>query len=66
MYQALDKSGEAVTLHISKAFGRAWHIGSFHKLKFNGISEGIFEPIHTFLSNCEIKVVVNGHSSRVF
>ena len=51
--RAFSRSGatRAVALDISKAFGRVWHAGFLHKLKFYGISGQIFGLISSFLSN---------------
>ena len=48
-----NRSGatQAVALDISKAFGRVWHAGLFHKLKSYGISGQVFSLISSFLSN---------------
>ena len=56
----------AVALGISKAFDRVWHAGLLHKLKFYGISGQIFSLISSFLSNRQLRVVLNGKSSQEY
>ena len=55
---------QAVALDISKAFDRVWHAGLLHKLKFYGISGQIFGFISSFLSNRQLRVVLDGKSSQ--
>ena len=50
----------AVSLDISKAFDRVWHAGLLHKLKSYGISGQIFGLISSFLSNRQLRVVLDG------
>lgn len=57
---------QAIAFDISKVFDRVWHADLLHKLKGYGISGWIFELIQSFLSIHEIKIVLNGHSSRSF
>ena len=52
----------AVALDISKAFDRVWHAGLLHKLKSYGISGQIFGLISSFLSNRQLRVVLDGKS----
>ena len=56
----------AVALDISKAFDRVWHAGLLHKLKSYGISGQIFGFISSFLSNRQIRVVLDGKSSQEY
>ena len=56
----------AVALDKSKAFGRIWHAGLFHKLKPYGISGQIFGLISSFLSNRRLRVVLDGKSSQEY
>ena len=51
---------------ISKAFDRVWHAGLLHKLKSYGISGQIFSLISSFLSNRQLRVVLNGKSSQEY
>ena len=62
--RALNKSGatRAVALDISKAFDRVWHAGLLHKLKSNGISGQIVGLISSFLSNRQLRMVLDGKS----
>ena len=64
----LEKRGEAffVALDISKAFDRIWHKGLLHKLKSYGITGTYHAIISDFLTNRQIKVVLDGQSSSVF
>ena len=63
---AFNRSGatRAVALDISKAFDRVWHAGLLHKLKSYGISGQIFGLISSFLSNRQLRVVLDGKSSQ--
>ena len=56
----------AVALDISKAFNRIWHAGLLHKLKSYGISGQIFGLISSFLSNRQLRVVLDGKSSKEY
>ena len=62
--RAFNRSGatRAVALDISKAFDRVWHAGLLHKLKSYGISGQIFGLISSFLSNRQLRVVLDGKS----
>ena len=66
--RALNRSGatRAVALDVSKAFDRVWHAGLFHKLKSYGISGQIFGLISSFLSNRQLRVVLDGKSSQEY
>ena len=46
-----SEATRAVTLDISKALDRVWHVGLLYKLKSYGISSQIFNLISPFLSN---------------
>ena len=63
--RAFNRSGatRAVALGISKAFYRVWYAGLLHKLKSYGISCQIFGLISSFLSNRQLRVVLDGKSS---
>ena len=56
----------AVALDISKAFDRVWHAGLPHKLKSYEISGQIFGIISSFLSNRQLRVVLDGKSSQEY
>ena len=56
----------AVTLDISKAFDRVWHVGLLHELKSYGISCQIFGRISSFLSSRRFWVVLDGKSSQEY
>ena len=66
--RAFNRSGatRAVALDISKAFGKVWHAGLLHKLKSYGISGQIFGLISSFLSNRQLRVVLDGKSSQEY
>ena len=55
-----------MALDISKAFDRVWHAGLLHKLKSYGISGQIFSLISFFLSNRQLRVVLDGKSSQEY
>ena len=55
-----------MTLDISKAFDRVWQAGLLHKLKSYGISGQIFGLISSFLSNRQLRVVLDGKSSQEY
>ena len=55
-----------MALDISKAFDRVWHAGLLHKLKSYGISGQIFVLISSFLSNRQLRVVLDGKSSQEY
>ena len=59
--RAFNKSGatRSVSLDISKAFDRVWHVGLLHKFKSYGISGQIFG----FISSLQLQVVLNAKSS---
>ena len=65
---AFNSSGatRAVALDISKAFDRVWYAGLLHKLKSYGISGQIFGLISSFLSNRQLRVVLDGKSSQEY
>ena len=56
----------AVALDISKAFDRVCHTGLLHKLKSYGISGQIFGLISSFLSNRQLRVILDGMSSQEY
>ena len=51
---------------ISKAFDKVWHANLLHKLKSYGISGQIFGLISSFLSNRQLRVVLDGKSSQEY
>ena len=55
-----------MALDISKAFNRVWHASLLHKLKSYGISGQIFSLISSFLSNRQLRVVLDGKSSQEY
>ena len=57
---------QAVAFDISKAFDRVWHFGNLHKLKSYGISGQTFGLISSFLSNRQIRVVLDIKSSQEY
>ena len=56
----------AVVLDISNAFDRVWHAGLLHKRRSYGITVQIFGLISSFLSNRQLRVVLDGNSSQEF
>ena len=56
----------AVALGISTAFDRLYHAGLLHKLKSYGISGQTFGLISSFLSNKQLRVVLDGKSSQEY
>ena len=66
--RAFNRSGDAraVALDISKALNRVWHAGLLYKLKSYGISDQIFGLISSFLSNRQLRVVLDGKSSQEY
>ena len=63
-----NKSGaiRAVALDISKAFNSVWHAGLLHKPRSYGISCQIFGLISSFLSNRQLRIVLDGKSSQEY
>ena len=61
-----SRATRAVALDISKAFDRVWHAGLLHKLKSYGISGPIFGLISSFLSNRQLRVVLDGKSAQEY
>ena len=61
-----SRATRAVALDISMAFDRVWHAGLLHKLKSYGISGQIFGLISSFLSNRQLRVVLEGKSSQEY
>ena len=57
---------QAIALARSKAFDKVWHAGLLHKLKSYGISGQIFGLISSFLSNRQLRVVLDGKSSQEY
>ena len=55
-----------MALDISKASYRVWHAGLLHKVKFYGISGQIFGLICSFLSNRQLRLVLDGKSSQEY
>ena len=66
--RAFNRSGatRVVALDISKAFHRVWHARLLHKLKSYGISSQIFGLISSFLSNRQLRVVLDGNFSQEY
>ena len=61
-----SRATRAVALDISKAFDRVFHAGLLHKLKSFGISGQIFSLTSSFLSNRQLRVVLDGKSSQEY
>ena len=66
--RAFNRSGatRAVALDIFKAFDRVWHTDLLHKLKSFGISGQIFGLISSFLSNRQLRVVLDESFSQEY
>ena len=66
--RAFNRHGatQAVALDIYKAFDRVWHTGLLHILKSYGISGQILGLISSFLSNRQLRVVLDGKSSQEY
>ena len=64
--RAFNRSGAtwAVAVDISKGFNRVWHAGLLQKLRSYGISAQILVLISSFLSNGQLRVVLDGKSSK--
>ena len=62
--RSFNRSGttRAVALDISKAFDRVWHASLLHKPTSYGISGQIFGLISSFLSDGQLRVVLDGKS----
>ena len=53
-------------INIFNVCDRVWHTGLFYKLKSYGISSRIFSLILSFLSNRQLRVVLDGKSSQEY
>ena len=60
-----SRGTRAMALDISKAFHRVWHADLGHKIKSYRILGQIFGLIFSFLSNRQLRVVLDGKSSQV-
>ena len=49
-----------------KAFDRVWLAGLLHKLKSYGIAGQIFGLVSSFLNNRQLRVVLDGNSSKEY
>ena len=56
----------AVALDISKAFDRVWYAGFLYKLKSYGITGQIFGLILFFVSNRQLRVILDGKPSQEY
>ena len=65
--RVFNRSGgtQAMALDISNAFHRVWHADIGHKIKSYRVLGQIFGLIFSFLSNRELRVVLDGKSSQV-
>ena len=59
-------SARAVALDISKVFDRVWHAGLLYKRRSYGIPCQIFGLISSFLSNRQLRVVLDGKSLQEY
>ena len=55
-----------MTRDISTGFDRIWHAGLLHKLKSYGILGQTFGLIFSFLSNRQLRVILDGKSSQEY
>ena len=64
----MNRSGATrdVALDIAKDFDRVLLSGLFHKLQSYGISGQIFGRISSFLSNRQLRVVLDGKYSQEY
>ena len=56
----------AVALNTSNVFNRVWHAGLLRKIKSCGISCQIFGLISSFLSNRQLRIVLDSKSSEEY
>ena len=56
----------AVALNTSNVFNRVWHAGLLRKIKSCGISFQIFDLISSFLSNRQLRIVLDSKSSEEY
>ena len=61
-----SEATRALALDISKALDKVWHAGLLQKLKSYGISGQIFGLICSFLSNRQLRVVLDRKSSQEY
>ena len=63
-----NRSGatRSMALDISKTFDRVWQGGLLHKLNYYGTSGQIFSLVSSFLSNRQLRVVMDGKSSKEY
>ena len=54
-----------VALGFSKTFNKVWHRGLIHKLKSYGISDELLNLLSIFISEHQISVGHEGHSSSI-
>ena len=59
-------SARAVALDTSKTFDTVWHASLLHKRRSYGISGQIFGLISSFLSNRQLRVVLDGKSLQEY
>ena len=61
-----SRATRAVALDISKVCDRVWHAGLLHKRKSYRISDQLFGPTSSFLSNRRLRVALDGKSSQQY
>ena len=66
--RTFNRSGPTrdIALDITKAFDRVWHAGLPHRLMSYGISGQVFGLNSSFLSNRQLRVVLDGKSSQEY
>ena len=66
--RAFNRSGTngAVTLDLSKAFDRVWYAVLLHKLKSQAISSKAVSLNSSFLSNRQLRVILDGKSLQEY
>lgn len=66
IFEALEKGKEVrmVFLDLSKAFDRVWHEGLIFKLQHIGIKDPLLSWLHSYLSERQQRVVIEGQCSN--
>ena len=61
-----SRASRAVAVGVYKAFDRVWNACIFYRLEYFGIWGHIFGLTSSFLSNKQLRVVLNGKSSQEY
>ena len=62
----IELLGLLIGLGLLEAFDRVWHAALLHKLKSYGISSQMFGLLSSFLSNKQLRMVLDGSSSQEY